>query len=351
MGGKGSGRLTQARIDSEMTRGIQPGSETGPASALSDGYEVQANELDEAISGLMQLETDSISWLYRLWPIPTEIPSKQPAYIDRYIGPIDIADIAAKHGGGIYRVRIKNKTTGIFDAKTFSIAGEPRITMTDFQKAGETTNGLKERLDRLESMITSLGKPNDSTLSRLQELKLMAEIIRPANGNGNIETMVNLFQKGIEVAKMSDGSGENWASLLKAAIPEILPLFKPRPIILRPRDKTEPRQIESAAAAPAKTDGAIAPKPEGNVNKVEFSKFLAQMVAKAMDAGDPPDKVASDILELPQDFLTDDEIDALAATTPAQLEIFCRALLPGRDKAPEFVNDILKALKNNEEET
>lgn len=337
MGGQGSGKkkATAAAVND------------GPDDSKPD-IQHDLDPVDQVISGLLDLEKDSTAYLYRLWPPMPDLPTDMPRYISQYKGPFELDDIQKKHGGGVYKIRIKRvDSAGNRHYKTFQFAIEGDPIMPKVESAGkaEIDSDIVSRLDKLEGMITAMTtgantRGASDTIEELKKLQLMKEILK---GDGSSpEAMIGLFTKGIEVAKDLSG-GDDWAGLIKELAPEFLKFMqhkKPTYLVRR-----KPSAAEPAATGPPPEDHM---KPSDGSEDREAGNglfdYLADTVRGAIDNNDNPETVARVLSRM----LSEEEFTALVGIEEGQIELFCRTYLSDKPTAKECIDKILEILKKEE---
>jgi hypothetical protein len=338
VGGQGSGKKSIQQLAEQVLK----------TEASIDRREIDwTDETEKAITGLMEIDSNAIVYLYRLWPAQPDQPFKGPKYASKFYGPVDIEDIRAKHGGGAYRAQIETKENGNrkYSAYTFYIEGPPIYETPQVTGAPAADDPTLKRMERLETAINAvmakLGNANQDQSARLQDLKMLAEIIRPPGDN--IEGMMNIFKMGVELGGKATG-GDDWASVLKEVVPSVLDTLKSRqqrPIILRPKNKPAEIAPVDRGAEPAKAP----PQPrEENLN-LELIQILADTLRDAIDYGDSAETAARYIGRL----ITDDDFAQLAALQPAHVDLFVEKFFTDRPDSKEFINKVLTVLTKEEE--
>lgn len=335
MGGQGSGRKPVIGVDDE------------PEQTDTDA-EDDLDPIDEVISGLLDLEKDSTAYLYRIWPPMPDLPTDMPRYISQFKGPLELDDIQKKHGGGVYRIRIKRvASTGKkrYNSFRFAIEGDPIMPKVEPAHKTEIDSDIRSRLDKLEGMITaqvmkSSGDNQPTAVEKLQELRLMKEII--AGDGKQLEPMIGLFTKGIEVAQGLSG-GDDWAGLIKDLAPEFLKFIQQKRPTYLVRRKSSVSETPQAGPPPEDQDQQSGSSEAGE-SPNSLIDYLAETVKDAIDNNDNPETVARVLSRM----LTEEEFAALAGLKDQEIELFCSTYLSDKPTARECINKILEILKKEE---
>jgi len=333
MGGKGSGTKSVEQRGDELLKG-----EVGPE--LDWGAETE-----KAINGLLEIDSSAIVYLYRLWPAQPDQPFKGPKYISKFYGPVDIEDIRVKHGGGAYRAQIEQKQGGKrnYSAYQFYIEGAPLYETAPSNGPRVVEDELSGRMAKLEEALKAvaakMSNGNGDRIGRLEDLKILAEIIRPKEDN--TEAMMNIFKMGVELGGKAVAGGDDWASVLKEVVPSVLESLKTRPrtVILRPK-KTTATVEDRPTPQPQIAQAA----PEESMN-LELIQILADTIRDALDYHDKPETAARYIGRL----ITDDDYQQLRILQPAHLDLFVEKFFPERPDSKEYISNVLNILTKEEE--
>lgn len=305
--------------------------------------------IDQVIEGLAGLEKGSRVYLYRIHPEDPNLPTKDKRYVARYEGPIDIEDIKAEHGGGIYRAQCaifgsdgkKLKGGAGYKAFTFAIDGKPIMKAPAQNNGHQDNNDVVAKLDELKNIILisamkGSGGDSKSRVETLEEMKLMAEILKSGNGTNGL---IDVFTKGVELAQGLAG-GENWSGVAREIVPEVLKAFNsrnPEKVFLRKKEKRP-------AAAPGGQDNTTIDKPKDEDMGNAPADEMADLVKDAIEKGDKPETVA----RMLNRFISEDEYERIVGISPENLDLFCKTYLPDVEGARDFVDKIISTLKEED---
>jgi hypothetical protein len=279
-----------------------------PEPARESVIDPEDAELDEVFSDFPQNE--ACIELYRVAE-----QGGRPRFLER-ISPatFDFAYVTEKFGGGKYQAKGKYKD-GSKVRMPFEIEGDsfpvkrilPKIepgkdspiitlgqpTYSDHDDGTASEGGNQALVSLMRAMMSEM---KNSEVGFLEKLRLYKELFAPpTQPNTPIESMISMFQKGVEVAGMAEGGGGPWwlpiLRELKEPLTKIVdtvqmsvakqPIRTAPPTVTQPAIATaEHRTSQPSVAEPLPTEA-------GNMMMLQLKAILPMLINGAAKNTDP----------------------------------------------------------------
>ena len=242
-----------------------------PEAYLKDGF---PNPKAHSVWDYMNLLTDEqwkehIAYLYRTSPTTMRVQGK-PAFLNKFVGPVGVEEIAEQYGGRAYLLILKRKRDKIYEERLaieappkFQDGEEPEGVAEEKEKAAAASATTEDLLRKLVTDVISQrdkaseeGKQFDPGIALQNSLNLYGKAS---------EAAIELVAKQSEKAAGGNGMADKMISLL---LPKLLEkMFAPAPDPLN--------QLAATATLIKDLQGEAAPAGDGPGNwKIALAQSL-----------------------------------------------------------------------------